>query len=35
MEPILRREKKQAPFPEERTPPLYGHPVKQTLEYRY
>jgi hypothetical protein len=35
MEPILRPEKKRALFPEERTPPLYCHPVTQTLEYQY
>jgi len=34
MERISPPRKKQALFQEERTPPLYDHPVKQTLEYQ-
>jgi hypothetical protein len=34
MEPILRPEKKRVLFREECRPLLYGHPVKQTLEYQ-
>ena len=32
MEPILRPQKRQAPFREECKRLLYGHPVKQILE---